>query len=182
MGVRCSKNPVSLQSKHGLAYNLDRNGVGCLCKMFARERKREWRKSRKQEWSVERRWGKFLKFLQFENKHAWAVCVYVVLERGEKCWVNNESVWAVLAETCLLWSLEVMRAFWNCVEVMGVGTRACLFPCQCVFLKMCVFVKLQEEELITSYSSAMGAARVREKEKRIVTEQGAGLPSSFWTR
>lgn len=123
-------------------------------------------------------------FLQFENKHAWAVCVcvYVVLERGEKCWVNNESVWAVLAETCLLWSLEVMRAFWNCVEVMGVGTRACLFPCQCVFLKMCVFVKLQEEELITSYSSAMGAARVREKEKRIVTEQGAGLPSSFWTR
>lgn len=30
MGVRCCKNPVSLQSKHGLAYNLDESGAGCL--------------------------------------------------------------------------------------------------------------------------------------------------------
>lgn len=39
MGVRCSKNPVSLQSKHGLAYNLDESGAGCLCKVFVSKRK-----------------------------------------------------------------------------------------------------------------------------------------------
>lgn len=45
MGVRCSENPVSLQSKHGLAYNLDGSGVGCLCKMFMSKSKGEERES-----------------------------------------------------------------------------------------------------------------------------------------
>lgn len=35
-----AKNPVSFQSKHGLAYNLDERGVGC--KMFeSKVRKKE---------------------------------------------------------------------------------------------------------------------------------------------
>lgn len=44
-----AKNPVSLQSKHGLAYNLDESGVGCLqncVQAKARKRRREKRLKR----------------------------------------------------------------------------------------------------------------------------------------
>lgn len=103
LGHGCCKNPVSLQSKHGLAYILDESGVGCLCRMFlskggerdsgkAGKRKREVR----EESEVGSRNFCCLKICKLE------LCMCVVLEIGKKCWVNNESVLTALAKTCLL--------------------------------------------------------------------------------
>lgn len=67
-----AKNPVSLQSKHGLAYRLDESGIGCLQNCVQVEARGGGQK--KTEVSVRRGgiWGEFLKYSEFENKRSGA--------------------------------------------------------------------------------------------------------------
>lgn len=87
MGVRCSRNPVSLQSKHGLAYSLYESGVGCLCTVFVSKSK-VLRKTQEKERVSKSEVNSYLFFCSSKI----STLEFVGLGRREKCRVNNESV------------------------------------------------------------------------------------------